>query len=181
MICEDCGSRPATVHVTRIINGQERRWRLCQECAQERGELGFMAEPSFTFHDILAGLFEPESVLGQVGAKRTRVRCPSCGLSFADFRRLGHLGCSECYEVFDRQLEPLLRRIHGNTRHAGRAPGSHVKQAPQEQASSPEQDLRRLREELNRAIEAEEYEKAAKLRDQIRALEASLGGADKGR
>ncbi len=165
MTCDHCKQRPATVHLTRIINGHKTEMHLCQECARERGEMSFLAEPSFTFHNILAGLFEPEGVLGPRTAVRPKVRCHNCGLSFSDFRRLGQLGCSECYLQFEQELEPLIRRIHGSTRHVGKVPG-RVNGEQQRR-----RELERLRRELQEAVAREEYERAAALRDRIRALE----------
>lgn len=165
MLCEECREREATVHLTKIVNQQKTEAHLCEECARKRSDQ-FLMEPSFTFHNILAGLFEPEEVSSvSLGPKVVqRVRCENCGLSFADFRRLGHLGCSRCYDQFESQLEPVLRRIHGATRHVGKVParvGGRLR---------AQRDLARLEEELREAIAKEEYERAAQLRDKIRSL-----------
>lgn len=168
--CDECKKRPATVHLTRIINGNKSEAHLCQTCAQERGDAGFMPEPGFTFHNILSGLFESEGAVAgpKPSAPRTRARCPNCGSSFADFRRLGHLGCSECYAQFERELEPVLRRIHGTTKHVGKAPKGLAGQY------QLRRELEALRGELQMAIAREEYERAAQLRDKIRQLESDL-------
>lgn len=171
MLCDQCKKRPARVHLTKIVNQQKTEMHLCDECARERSD-EFLMEPSFTFHNILSGLFEPETVGVPVGQQQAvrRMRCENCGLSFADFRRLGHLGCSVCYDQFERQLEPVLRRIHGATRHTGRAPRRAAG------ILRLRRDLRRLREELQQAIAKEEYERAAQLRDQIRQLQEKVNG-----
>lgn len=171
MLCDECQKRPARVHLTKIVNQEKTETHLCDECARKRSDQ-FLIEPSFTFHNILSGLFEPESVGVPVAQKQAvqRMRCTNCGLTFADFRRLGHLGCSHCYDQFERQLEPLLRRIHGATRHTGRAPrraAGHLRMR---------RELQRLREELAQAIAKEEYERAAELRDQIRQLQEKVNG-----
>lgn len=168
MLCEECGKRPATIHLKRVVNEKATEAHLCHECAHNKGELGFMNEPSFTFHNLLAGLFDPETVVTGTPVPKHSARCQSCGLSFADFRRLGHLGCNECYNTFDRQLEPLLRRIHGNTRHTGKVPQSGEHQAIQQRRK-----LEELRSQLREAVASEAYETAAALRDEIRRLEES--------
>lgn len=166
MMCDECGKRPATVHITKVINGVKSEAHLCQQCAQKHGQIGFFNEPTFTFHNILAGLFEPESVLKEAKDVRSFGRCPNCGLTFADFRRLGHLGCDKCYETFHAELSPLLRRIHGSTTHTGKVPTGE-----RYGSARIERERRRLEEALKQAIQNEEYEKAAELRDAIRALD----------
>ncbi len=166
MLCDACGKRIATVHVTKVINNEKTEAHLCQECAHEQGQMSFMTEPSSTFHNILAGLFEPETVISGRPI-RTRVRCENCGLSFGDFRRLGHLGCNHCYETFHQQLEPLIRRVQGSTRHTGKVPRIEGRER-----LVRERELERLRKELAEAIAQEAYERAAVIRDRIRELEA---------
>ena len=98
---------------------------------------------------------------GKVG----RVQCPRCGLVYSNFRETGRLGCSECYTTFRTQLRPLLRRIHGSTKHVGKAPARDSARV------ALRREIQRLHEEMQRAIEREEFETAASLRDQIRAIE----------
>lgn len=167
MLCEACGKRPASVHVTKVMNNEKSESHLCQECAHEQGQFGFLSQPAVTFHNILAGLFDPDTVKSGPPVSQSQVRCENCGLSFGDFRRLGHLGCSECYTTFTSQLESLLRRVHGSTRHKGKVPSGGGREE-----LSRQRRIEQLRQQLELAVEAEEYEKAAALRDQIRALEA---------
>jgi protein arginine kinase activator len=163
VLCDECHQRPATVHVTRIVNGDKTELNLCEPCALEKGELPFMWEPQFSIHHFLAGLLE--GAPPQVGQEARAGRCPACGLSYAEFGRTGLLGCPQCYEAFRPQLEPLLRRIHGASRHVGKAPrrgaGALVK----------EREVERLRRELQDAVQREDFERAARLRDRIRDLE----------
>ncbi|MBO8141272.1 MAG: UvrB/UvrC motif-containing protein [Firmicutes bacterium] len=168
MLCQACGQAEATVHVTRIVNGEKTESHLCEQCAREQGE-AVLLEPVFSFHKLLGGLLEPEADPAPAEAVgRAPVRCPNCGLTFSDFKRLGHLGCSECYETFQKQLEPVLRRIHGSTAHAGKIP------ARTGGALRRRRELNRLRQELHQAVAKEEYERAAEIRDRIRALERDL-------
>ncbi|MGE5577292.1 MAG: UvrB/UvrC motif-containing protein [Syntrophothermus sp.] len=178
MLCDRCQKRPATFYLTRVVNGVKTEMRLCQECAAETGQLGllsdqlhFMTAPQFTFQNFLAGLldygpdFEQEAeVPAQGGA-----HCHNCGMTPNTFRETGLFGCSECYTDFDRSLDDLLRKIQGSTQHTGKVPlraGGTVK--TQKQIDS-------LRKELQEAIQHEQYERAAALRDQIRVLESQKG------
>jgi protein arginine kinase activator len=167
MMCDECREQPATVMVTRIVNGEKTESCLCQECARKQNKLGFLSDTGFTFHNILAGLFEPEVVFPDAVSAKSKVRCANCGLSFSDFRRLGQLGCSECYTQFEAQLDPIIRRIHGDAQHTGKTP-------VRSRASSLLGELEQSRRELREAIDREAYEQAAELRDRIKALEKQL-------
>ncbi len=170
MICPECGKRPATVHVTKIVNNQRTEMHLCQQCAQEKGELDFMIEPKFSIQDLLTGMLGYEG-----GWEPTRVgpepnRCKLCGLSYREFARTGRLGCGECYRQFGNRLEPLLRRIHGSTYHSGKVP----KRAGG--TARLKREIEKLRAELQQHVDREEFEQAARLRDRIRKLEVQLNG-----
>lgn len=169
MLCEECQKEQATVYVTRVINGQKSEMRLCSQCALNKGELSGTIEPGFTFHNILAGLFDPESNFMESGTRRTAARCPGCGLSLADFRRMGKVGCGQCYTEFERELEPLLRRIHRSVEHVGKAPHS-----ARDDEHSLRMQLEHLRAKLSEAVANEEFEEAARLRDEARELARKL-------
>jgi protein arginine kinase activator len=162
VLCDECRQRPAVVHITKIINNVHSEIHLCEQCAQGREEF---AEASFGFPKLIASLFDWSSVPGV----RRETKCTSCGLTQQDFRRLGQLGCPSCYEGFAPQLEPLLRRLHGGARHRGKVPG------PEGKGIKIRRELEGLRRQLQEAISKEEYELAAKLRDEIRNLEGQLG------
>ena len=173
-MCDRCGVRPATVHKVRIENGVRTERHLCEPCARETGEWPELSMgPSLfgsTLGELMKSFFDLPGLEAPVAEQpaRTRQRCPNCGLSWADFKQLGQLGCSQCYETFERELLPVLKRLHGATEHTGKHPH-------QKGEAARRRTLERLREELRAAIEAEQYERAAQLRDQIRALER--GGA----
>lgn len=171
MTCQECNQRPATVHFTKIVGGQKSEAHLCHECAQAHEEIGFAGEPTFTFNNILQSLFQSQaSIGGQARAVQPKVRCHNCGLSFADVRHRGRLGCGECYVQFAEQLDPLIRRIHAATQHVGKRPDGV---APND--AGRRKQLQDLRNALGEAIEQEAYERAAELRDEIRALERRQG------
>jgi len=172
MMCQRCGTRTATVHKVRIENGVTTELHLCEPCARETGELQ-VTPFGATFEELMKSFFDlpfMEMGAGQEAMSRTATRCPNCGLSWSDFKRLGQLGCSQCYVTFERALRPVLKRLHGATEHTGKRPRERGE-------SLRRRELARLREELQEAIASEQYERAAQLRDRIRELER--GGSDR--
>lgn len=161
MQCDICHKNEATVHLTEIIDNQITELHLCEECARQKGS---QMEQHFGLADLLAGLAD----LGQQfeAPGKAEIKCPNCGLSYQDFRRVGRLGCSECYEAFKESLGILLKRIHGSTQHLGSCPSGPVMTAVQKKS-----ELELLRVRLQKAIETEAFEEAARLRDRIRVLE----------
>jgi protein arginine kinase activator len=160
MLCDLCGKNQATVHLTEIIDDQMSELHLCEECARKKS---IQMEQQFGLSDLLAGLAEfakPEEE-----TEAAVVRCSNCGLSYRDFKKIGRLGCSECYSSFSKYLMPLLKKIHGSTRHVGKAPHKVAARIKQKV------DINELRLRLQNAIEKEEFEEAARLRDKIRELE----------
>lgn len=160
MLCDICGKKEATVHLTEIVNDQVSKLNLCEECARDKGA---EMEEHFGLSELLAGLtdmgtaVEPEVAIS--------IKCPNCGMTYQNFRKLGRLGCSECYEAFKKELSPLLKRIHGSDRHVGKVPlrgGKTIRDT---------RTLQDLKMQLEKAIQMEEFEEAAKLRDKIRELE----------
>jgi protein arginine kinase activator len=163
MTCDVCGKNPATVHLTEIIDEQMNELHLCEECARKKSS---QMEQQFGLSDLLAGLANFDKT-PQGEEKEIASKCSGCGLSYKDFKKVGRLGCGECYRSFKKYLAPLLKRIHGANVHAGKCP---VKaQVPAGGKNIP--DLQELRGRLQSAIEAEEYEEAARIRDQIRKLQ----------
>ncbi|MGI9014017.1 MAG: UvrB/UvrC motif-containing protein [Phycisphaerales bacterium] len=160
MNCDQC-DKPAVVHETRIVNGEKREVHLCTEHAAEAGFVVHQSSAhtaAFKQFFISAG----ESKSGKASAKA----CSSCGMTFADFRKSGTLGCAECYRAFESQLSPLIERAqNGGTHHIGHAP------AVSEQARDRQLLMQKLIRELDRAVAAEEYERAAALRDRLNAIE----------
>ena len=167
MMCEECQMRPATVHITKIVNNKKSQIHLCEECAKHKhisfstgiGALGF-DDTGFSVAKLLSSFFESpqQSPLTNVN----NLKCNRCGLSFQGFSQTGRFGCSQCYDSFKGQMNPLLRRIHGKTYHVGKVPkrtGSKLR---------IKQEIDQLKRELQEAINAEEYERAAVLRDQIK-------------
>jgi protein arginine kinase activator len=190
MTCDSCHQRPAKYHVTRVVNGERSEEDLCEECALQRGELAIHLQPSpaTAIHDLLAGLLEGAGAPLLRQPQQQMAQCPVCGLTHAEFARTGLLGCEGCYAAFAETLRPLVRRVQGAGRHHGKAPNqartaaaaASKAAAPARPSPSPagaaapnplQLKAGSLREQLQAAIAAEEFERAAALRDRIRELE----------
>lgn len=176
MTCDLCGKFEASVYLTEIINGETRELHLCGSCAREKGQetiehfsatgLGGSVD---IFGGGLAGLLAGLADSGlkpEGGEPKKAITCPRCRMTYEDFRKMGRLGCGSCYEAFHRSLAPLLKRIHGSTRHVGRVPAQGIPKS-----HGGEEELARLKESLVQAITAEAFEEAARLRDKIRAAQ----------
>ena len=162
LVCDSCGSTEAVVHLTQIVNNQMSTHRLCEKCAAEKG-LESAPEPvNFPLTDFLAQMGKDT----MSGADVTDANCSFCGLTFAEFRETGRLGCPHCYETYGPHLQKLLRRVHGGTQHVGK-----VYLPPDPSSSELERRLDGLRRRLDRAVDSEDFERAAELRDEIRSLE----------
>ncbi len=159
MMCEQCGKNPATTHIKTVLNGVVQEQHLCAYCAAGEGVQSF---GQLSLPNLLTSMFTDVLSSGRGGARR----CPCCGASFADIAESGRVGCGECYSTFREQLLPSLHRLHGKALHIGAT--------PKEEAPKPtkEDRLAALRVALADAVKAEEFEKAAALRDEIRALES---------
>ncbi|NLJ75704.1 MAG: hypothetical protein GX325_00375 [Peptococcaceae bacterium] len=169
MFCEKCKQRPATVHITEIINGQKQETHLCEICAKEVKIQGFGFFPQMNLNKFMAGLLDGDFNSGGYSQTNTTGKvCEKCGVSEGQFASKGLLGCSECYPCFEEKMLPLLRRIHGNTRHVGKIPERKGGRA--RLVKEIEVNKRQLKE----AVSREEFEIAAQLRDKIRLLEKNL-------
>jgi len=165
--CQECGKRPATLHFTKIVNGDKTELHICEACARERGELVPGTPGGFSIHNLLSGLLDFDQT-GAGAAKPAVLKCENCGMTHAQFSKIGRFGCSECYRYFADRLDPLFKRVHGNTVHMGKVPkrsGGKLR---------TKREIERLKREMQRKIEVEDFEAAARLRDQIRALEREL-------
>lgn len=170
MLCERCNMQNATVHLQQTFNGGKTDIYLCANCAGEN-ELGI----SFgnLFQGFLESFFGSQANLtfekkGET-AEHSSLKCDSCGLTYDSFKKTSKLGCSSCYTAFKKELEYIIKNIQGSNVHEGKFP----KRSGQEFIQKRE--IERLRLKLKNAIEGEEYEAAAKIRDEIRERSASDG------
>jgi protein arginine kinase activator len=174
MKCQLC-SNVATVHLTKIVNKQKTEVHLCQSCAEKQH-----APPASELS--LSAILQ--SLIGQhvssTAEELARLNCPTCGIKYMEFRADGRLGCPADYEVFRAGLLPILERIHRATRHVGKVPrrqgaANPLRGSPGGGRPGPARtpEVLELRQQLRRAVETENYERAAALRDLIRQKEAS--------
>lgn len=164
--CQVCKTNQASVHLKEIRDNLVSEVHLCRSCFQQRSDQEVAAEqPAGSLHlavslDQASDFREQQEAAGRAG-----LACPECGLAFRDFLEIGRLGCATCYKAFGEELRPYLLKIHGATTHTGKAPQQETKSL----------DLRtrlsKLQADLDKAVVAEDYERAAALRDEIRAFE----------
>lgn len=166
MLCQQCQKRPATVHFTKIVNNHKTELYLCEECANQKGD--FKVFVPFSINDLLTSFLDMGKATVPV-ENQGLIRCKSCGMDFMQFRKLGRLGCQDCYKYFADELTSVIKRVQGSLKHNGKVPrraGVGLRL---------ERQIQQLKAQLQKAIEAEAFEEAAKLRDQIRELEKQLG------
>ncbi|MFC0190602.1 UvrB/UvrC motif-containing protein [Fictibacillus aquaticus] len=178
MYCEECQERPATLHFTKIVNGEKTEFHICEHCAKEKGEW-MPGSNTFSIHHLLSGMLHG-NVPAQNSSGGERISpskaCGKCGMTYQQFAKIGRFGCAKCYETFGSKLDPMLKRVHGgSTFHAGKIPkraGVNLQEKKM---------LQELKQEMQRHIQSEEFEKAAETRDTIRKLEQKLNtGRDSG-
>ncbi len=161
MKCENCSEREATVHYTEIEGSDKHEIHLCEQCYRQKLT---PVHKAVDFTDLLQKLLK--GALKDQGAAANAI-CPTCGISLAEFRASGRFGCPNDYHVFNEALGSLIEKIQHGDRHVGKVP-HHAGVELQR-----ENELIRLRRELERAVQREEYEEAAKLRDRIKELAGS--------
>lgn len=172
MKCEICGKKKATVHLTELVDNQVSELHICEDCAREKS---VQMEQQFGLADLLAGLSDFGKPITEKAAQAQKVlECSNCNTTYEEFKKHGRLGCSDCYQAFATQLSSLLKKIHGASRHTGKTPPHAVSpetpEAPKETPAAID-NIDELKNQLQQAVQCEDYERAAELRDRIRALE----------
>ena len=169
MLCQNCHQNEATVHLTQIVDGKAEKYHLCEACAEQKGidvhadpmDLsGMMEKLKHQLDHLKEEMTEPAAPAGPAGP----ATCPSCGMTRTEILKKGRLGCDRCYEAFAAEMLPVVVSLQHADQHLGKVP----RRASVRMRTSVEQA--RLRRELDQAVAAENYELAAKLRDQIKAL-----------
>ena len=155
-ICQVCNKREATVYFTQIVNGEKTDMYMCSQCAGE----GYKIDLNSLISGLLGLNAETEDAKPE-----NEIKCDRCGMTADEFNRTGRMGCSHCYDVFFDPMQVLLKRIQGNTRHHGKVPEEYAIM------HAAEMETGKLKQELKECIRAEEYERAAEIRDRIRQLE----------
>ena len=180
MLCCVCKKKEATVHLTQVANDQYQKVDLCEECAKAKGVNDPMG---FSLADLLLGLGANQESPPSP-SKGLEPACPRCGFTQADFKKTGRLGCPECYTAFQEPLSGLLKTMHKGTRHVGKTPlaGPTPVPAPKNEDAPPaapapdmSRRIKQLQDKLAKAIQTEDFEQAAKLRDELKALNSQPG------
>ncbi|MEM6278784.1 MAG: UvrB/UvrC motif-containing protein [Verrucomicrobiota bacterium] len=179
MKCDLCQTEKATIFFSQVVDGTLQKVNLCKKCADEKG----VTDPTgFALADMLDGMGEETNI--ETPSNEDDLLCPSCGFSQTDFKKTGRFGCADCYEVFDEGLDSLLEAMHKHTQHSGKVPttfpelpeGKMTPAAPEETVTDSSTDkLSELKVSLSKSVEDEDYEEAARLRDQISQLESQIG------
>lgn len=180
MLCEKCNKNPATVMYKENINGHVKSFALCSKCASELTEISGYGKSVYNTGDAFGDVFDNmNSIFGSLfGLPAHQVRrqsgdekkCTLCGATYAELVKEGKAGCPECYKVFAEELSPTISRIHGAGVHKGTAPERY------KEGRERKEKIAELEAKLKRAVEAEEYEEAAKLRDELRKLKNEESG-----
>ncbi|KEH92386.1 UvrB/UvrC motif-containing protein [Clostridium botulinum] len=168
MLCELCNKNEATIHITKIVNGVKKEANICSECAGKSegfnltSDMDIMAP--FSFQNIIGGLMD---YVNNTTKNNTveEIKCKNCGASYREFKEKGLLGCSECYKYFSPAILSVVRGVQGNVEHVGKIPKKLGKDLIHRRK------ILNLKEQLQKAIALEEYEKAAEIRDKIKEIE----------
>lgn len=178
MNCDSCQKEEATIFFTQVVEGKVQKVNLCKGCADDKG----VTDPTgFALADMLEGMGEEKET--ETPVETDELTCPSCGFTQSDFKKTGRFGCADCYHVFDEGLDGLLEAMHKHTQHTGKVPStfpdlpeSDLAPGPEEpMEASPLDKLSELKDALSKSVEDEDYEEAARLRDEISQLESQMG------
>lgn len=161
MICDVCKEGDAVIQLTEIEGSGVRLLHLCERCAAERGVETTVAAPKPQITDFLQSVHQ-----AMQATQGDAARCTFCSSTFRDFRSTGRLGCAHCYDAFENSMRDLLRRVHGNSKHVGRRYEPPASTVIPDAGTANE-----LRDRLRRAIDSEQFEVAAALRDKLRGME----------
>ena len=166
MLCQHCKKNEATTVVKTMINGKYAEYRLCSECAHELGYDTMFPDFASDFGGMLSSFFS-----NALPAISGAAHCDTCGSTLDDIKRTGKVGCADCYDTFFSELMPTIRNVHGNTEHKGKRPGAIEYTVSEDGSDNNTDQIGKLKAELKKAIEDENFERAAQLRDEIKRLE----------
>ncbi len=184
MLCENCHQNEASIHYTEIINGIKKEHHICMDCARRLNFAGISdsTDSEFPFVRLLTGLLAGNSAQVEDGPMM-HIKCPGCGMTFDEFTMVGKFGCAECYGVFGPLIEDNMKRLHGDSVHKGKKYKKQAEQSCDNDESdvlpvmkaekteeSAKEQIRQLNMKLREAVEIENFEEAARLRDMIKQL-----------
>jgi len=160
MLCQKCKKHPATVHLTDLIKGEKHEKHLCEHCASQEG---VAVKQQVSINEVLSSFLMSQSAAQELA----QLKCPDCGMSFVEFRSQGLLGCPKDYDVFGDAMAALIERAqNGQTQHIGKTPERPI------EIDSNQQERLQIQRQLREAVETEDYERAAQLRDQLAGLDS---------
>ena len=162
MLCDKCKKNEATINFSQVTNDKKIDYHLCEDCAKKLGFENPLKAVPFPLGDFLSSMVDKD--FSESSEAMVQLNCSHCGLTFAEFTKTGKFGCGKCYRAFYSQIDDLLRKIHGSSRHVGSLPYGD------EEKMEPIRKERELQEKLRDAIRNEEFEKAAQLRDQLKCI-----------
>ena len=164
MLCENCQKNEATIHLTEIVDGARSEMHLCEHCAQEQG---IAVKSQIPINELLGSLLASQPSDEELfGLSDKELSCPHCGFTLEQYRKEAVLGCPYDYEIFEKALLPLIKKAHnGKTTHRGKVPSKMPEDAKKQV------EISNLRQQLEAAVQSEDYELAAKLRDKIKKSE----------
>ena len=166
MICDRCGKREATIKYVQIINGNKQELHLCSNCGREVGVSDF--NMPLDLSGFFGELFSNYDM--QVLSKKQNIVCENCGTNFEDFLNTGKLGCANCYKVFEKKLSPILKRIQGSNEYLGNSSQDTTIEKIDKSENEKDKKIKNLEEKLKKCIKEENYEEAAKIRDELKIL-----------
>ena len=185
MLCQNCGKNEVTFRYTQVINGVKKEMNLCDNCARELGLKDMNFSMPISFSNFLSDFFNDYSDNLLPSFMGTQVKeCNNCGTTFDEFLNTGEFGCSDCYDIFEDRISPILKNLQGANRHIGRGyreitPSTANKEKVSKSVDKKESKLEKLQKDLQKAIKEEKYEEAAKIRDEIKAMENSKTSKEK--
>lgn len=178
MLCENCKQNEANVKYTQIINGVKKEMHLCEKCSKELGINSMDFSMPITFSSFFGDFLNEynQGFMPMLEKEKTLI-CDKCKMTYDDFLESGKFGCSNCYEVFSGNIDPILKRLHGNNRYIGRKAKLKpvVEKKKEEKKEKNEDKIKDLKLEIKQLIKEEKYEEAAKVRDEIKKLEKQEG------
>lgn len=179
MKCQNCGEHEANIKYMQMINGEKDEMYLCEKCAKDM-KIDMNFDMHFGFDNIFSSLFGGETIVKPVGLS-DELSCDVCGMRYDDFATSGMLGCENCYKVFNKRLDNVIKKLHGSNRHVESIQHKRPSVAGKKDKDSDiKLDIAKLKEEIDKCIKIEDYEQAAILRDKIKILEKSLKERERG-
>ncbi len=168
MLCQNCKKTEATTHIKRVINGEATQTHLCSACAQNLGYTDIFDDFSLNLPGIFSSFFGDTAFA--LGESRLD-RCEKCGSCFDDIIKSGKVGCADCYEKFYSKLLPSIQRIHGKATHSGKVPViTQEKKEEKPREKTTEEKITELQSQMDKAVEMQNFEQAAIIRDEIKKL-----------